>query len=49
VNIGAIADAKTGLVPVTFEVKNSNETLRVGIRVDVVIGDLQLIGVGTTD
>jgi multidrug efflux pump subunit AcrA (membrane-fusion protein) len=37
VTISAIADAKTGLVPVTFEVQNQDEILRVGVRVDVVI------------
>jgi multidrug efflux pump subunit AcrA (membrane-fusion protein) len=39
VAVSAIADAKTGLVPVTFEVPNTDEMLRVGIRVDVVIDE----------
>jgi multidrug efflux pump subunit AcrA (membrane-fusion protein) len=39
VTISAIADAKTGLVPVTFEIQNQDEILRVGVRVDVVIDE----------
>ncbi len=37
VSIGLIADPATGLVPVTFELPNPDESLRVGVRLDVVI------------
>jgi multidrug efflux pump subunit AcrA (membrane-fusion protein) len=40
VSIGLIADPATGLVPVTFEIQNPDVSLRVGVRLDVVIDEL---------